>query len=217
MAKYAHRLPKFEDVDGPSTSKRRADAKPYDRPATSTARELQSLQYQLNKLGGQYATLVKNNCAIEPEGRDACGKVVRCLQRALSFASEARDHVVEDPQRKFEQEWAKREKCLKEQCDIIVEERVRAVTARLESEKEQLRADYEEQLRSQRQQHREELEETVKDVRACIICRDEEKNATLLRCGHTFCEGCCLYMIGDRKCAVCRTETGGYINVHLTD
>ncbi|KAH3689488.1 hypothetical protein DPMN_194715 [Dreissena polymorpha] len=125
MPKYANRLPKFEDTDAASGSSettgkgKRHATKPYTRPEQSASIDLKSFGYHLNRLGSQVTAFVNSSdFAMSKEGRDVCKKMVSCIQKASSYQREASEHLVDDQERFFEDEWSKRERALKEQHEL---------------------------------------------------------------------------------------------------
>ncbi|KAH3868686.1 hypothetical protein DPMN_031837 [Dreissena polymorpha] len=182
MPKYANRLPKFEDTDAASGSSettgkgKRHATKPYTRPEQSASIDLKSFGYQLNRLGSQVTAFVNSSdYAMSKEGRDVCKKMVSCIQKASSYQREASEHLVDDRERYFNEEWSKRERALKEQHELETDR----IISQLLFEKEQA-------LDSLRTKLQEEKEEAIRALKTCTICYDEEKNSTLTRCGHTF-------------------------------
>ncbi|KAH3798241.1 hypothetical protein DPMN_031825 [Dreissena polymorpha] len=212
MPKYANRLPKFEDTDAASGSSettgkgKRHATKPYTRPEQSASIDLKSFGYQLNRLGSQVTAFVNSSdFAMSKEGRDVCKKMASCLQRASSYQREASEHLVDDQERYFNAEWSKREKALKEQHECESER----IISQLQFEKEQA-------LISQRGELQLEKEEAIRALKTCTICYDGEKNCTLTKCSHTFCEDCCLMLFG-QTCPMCRIEVTGWMKIHWTD
>ncbi|KAH3788451.1 hypothetical protein DPMN_113817 [Dreissena polymorpha] len=212
MPKYANRLPKFEDTDAASGSSettgkgKRHATKPYTRPEQSASIDLKSFGYQLNRLGSQVTAFVNSSdYAMSKEGRDVCKKMVSCIQKASSYQREASEHLINDQERFFEDEWSKRERALKEQHELETDR----IISQLLFEKEQA-------LDSQRRKLIDEKEEAIRLLKTCTICYDEEKNSTLTKCGHTFCENCCLMMF-DGDCAMCRADVTGWVRMLFTD
>jgi len=213
MPKYAHRLPKFEDTNAPSGSgettgkgKRHATTRPYTRPEQSASMDFKSFGYHLNRLGSQMTAFVNgSDYAMSKEGREVCTKMVSCIQKAASYQREASEHLVNDQERYFNAEWSKREKALKEQHDSESER----IISQLQFEKEQA-------LISQRGELQLEKEEAIRALKTCTICYDGEKNCTLTKCSHTFCEDCCLMLFG-QTCPMCRMDVTGWTKIHWTD
>lgn len=215
MPKYAHRLPKFEDTNAPSGSgettstgkgKRHATTRPYTRPEQSASMDFKSFGYHLNRLGSQMTAFVNgSDYAMSKEGREVCTKMISCLQKASSYQREASGHLVDDQERYFNAEWSKREKALKEQHECESER----IISQLQFEKEQA-------LISQRGELQLEKEEAIRALKTCTICYDGEKNCTLTKCSHTFCEDCCLMLFG-QTCPMCRIEVTGWMKIHWTD
>ncbi|KAH3797854.1 hypothetical protein DPMN_151442 [Dreissena polymorpha] len=98
------------------------------------------------------------------EGRDVCKKMVSCIHKAFSYQREASEHLVDDQDRYFNEEWSKRERALKEQLELETER----IISQLQFEKEQA-------LDLQRRKLIEEKEEAIRALKTCTICYDEEK------------------------------------------
>ncbi|KAH3857840.1 hypothetical protein DPMN_100455 [Dreissena polymorpha] len=175
MPKYANRLPKFEDTDAASGSSettgkgKRHATKPYTRPEQSASIDLKSFGYQLNRLGSQVTAFVNSSdYAMSKEGRDVCKKMVSCIQKASSYQREASEHLINDQERFFEDEWSKRERALKEQHELETDR----IISQLLFEKEQA-------LDSLRTKLQEEKDEAIRGLKTCTICYDEEKKQYL--------------------------------------
>ncbi|KAH3796520.1 hypothetical protein DPMN_150089 [Dreissena polymorpha] len=102
------------------------------------------------------------------EGRDVCKKMVSCIQKASSYQREASEHLINDQERFFEDEWSKRERALKEQHELETDR----IISQLLFEKEQA-------LDSLRTKLQEEKKEAIRALKTCTICYDEEKKQYL--------------------------------------
>ncbi|KAH3839067.1 hypothetical protein DPMN_112489 [Dreissena polymorpha] len=121
MSKYAHRLPKFEETDAPRSNSQMTDkgkrhaTRPYTRPEQSASIDFKSFGYHLNRLGSQVTAFVNSSdYAMSKEGREVFTKMISCLQKASSYQREASEHLVNDQERYFNEEWSKRKRVLKE-------------------------------------------------------------------------------------------------------
>ncbi|KAH3857073.1 hypothetical protein DPMN_099671 [Dreissena polymorpha] len=89
--------------------------------------------------------------------------MISCSQKASSYQREASEHLVNDQECYFEDEWAKRERALKEQYEFETER----IISQLQFEKEQV-------LNSLKAKLQEEKEEAIRALKTCTICYDEE-------------------------------------------
>ncbi|KAH3711171.1 hypothetical protein DPMN_070672 [Dreissena polymorpha] len=138
------------------------------------------------------------------EGREVCTKLMSSVQMATSFQKEATGHKVGDQGRNFE-EWSKRECALKIQHEGELERVVSQLTFEKDRDLDMLRG----KLML-------EKEEAVCALNTCTICYDADKNCTFTKCGHTYCETCCMLMYGE-GCPMCRADVTGWVQMLITD
>ncbi|KAH3779658.1 hypothetical protein DPMN_157463 [Dreissena polymorpha] len=215
MAHYKHRLPKFEETDAPSGSgvtstgkskgKQRA-TKPYHRLEQSASLEFKTFGQRLNGLESDIAAFVNSSeFVMTNEGRESCTKLMSSVQLATMHQQQATGHLVGNQVRYFEDEWTKREAALQIKRDLDLE----IIVSQLAFEKGR-------DLDKLRGELILEKEEAIRAFKMCTICFDADKNCTLTKCAHTFCETCCMEMWGE-GCAMCRAEVTGWVRMLFTD